>query len=414
MVLLLLSGCGEKSGIVRRPDEAQQPVRVSEPKQSPGFKKTVPPDERVGFAYNGLLRKDLRDSGMGWPLRQLSVAFDIPILDKPKPDEYKDIVIPYELTVGNDENAVTFRLDTARPNELQHLNSAEGANAAYKVIKQGREVQMRSQPFTYHGGDIQVEPLEILRLLHIDYILDGQTYYIKQKERSPIEGKVFFDKKVAIDNGQETEVRIVYRYDQDSNQNYDEVELIVGGESVPLVDHNNPGSSDYYEDGFAESVTYRGETLLAVYLDEDVIILQRSGNGWKRLLSPEQYRSFWEGSLSLRVDQDGTGAFVDADRRLEHRVSVSGGMRGAIYPITLMSFGHFEADESTKTLAITANLSAWEDRSIFNMEIRLVFDGTRFTPVGMASWDEASYGADKGQGKEIRSMDDYLQFDDPL
>jgi hypothetical protein len=51
-----------------------------------------------------------------------------------------------------------------------------------------------------------------------------------------------------------------------------------------------------------------------------------------------------------------------------------------------------------------------EGRGIFNMKIRFIFDGTTFIPIRMASWDDAKYGADKGSGKRIASMDDYLQF----
>jgi hypothetical protein len=410
LILLGCCGCGEKSELSEQSVQTQQSTQYTELKQAPGYTKIIQHDEYDGFVYRGMLRKDLRDSGFGWSLQEIAKVFEIPVQEMEKPEEYKDFVVPYELKIGNDEDAITLRLDTSHKEGLKYLNSFEGANASYKVMQSGNEVNMESPPFTHHGGAINIQPLEFLKMLHIGYSQKGQTFYIGQEVKSHIDGKVFFDDKVMLGNDKVADVKLLYKYDPVSKPNYDKVELTVNGQSIVLFDHDHPGSSDYYQNGYIEGITYHEDSLLEVNLDEDVVILKRTDNGWERIFSPDQYKSFGQGKLSLQIANDGAGTFVDSIHRLESKVSVIGGIPNTVYPINFMYFGHLESDELQNQLVIKANLSAWESRSIFNMEIRFEYDGTNFTPISMASWDNSKYGAEKGAGKEIKSMDEYLQF----
>jgi hypothetical protein len=411
ILTLMLVGCAEDSMPTIQAVQTQQPAQSPELKRVPAYTKSVPPDEYDGFVYQGMLRKDLRDSGFGWPLIALSKAFGIPVVEMEKPKEYKDIVVPYGLNVGNKGEAVTLTLDTSHIEGLKYLISAEGAEASYIVLQKGHQVQMKSPPFTHHGGAINIQPLEMLQLLHISYAQEGQTIYIGQEEKSRIDGKILFDNKVMLGNDKETDVKLIYQYDPASKPNYEKVELTIDRESVILFDHDHKGSSDYYQNGLIEAISFKGDTLLKINLDEDVVILKRTSGHWERAFSPDQYSSFRQGNLSLLIDSEGTGTFIDSFLHLEHKVSAGGGSSNTTYPIDFMSFGHFEADEVQKELVITADLSARnEGRSIFNMKIRFMFDGTTFTPIHMASWDDAKYGSDKGSGKKIKSLDDYLQF----
>jgi hypothetical protein len=407
----MLVGCGENPVPAIQAVQTQQPVQSPEMKRAPAYTKSIPPEEYDGFVYRGMLLKDLRDSGFGWPLIAVSKAFGIPVVEMEKPMAYKDIVVPYGLNVGNKGDAVTFTLDTSHKEGLKYLNSAEGAEASYIVQQKGHQVQMKSPPFSHHGGDINIQPLEMLQLLHIGYAQEGQTVYVGQEVKSRIDGKILFDNKVMLGKDKETDVKLIYQYDQASKPNYDKVELIIDGESVILFDHDHKGSYDYYQNGLIEAISFNGDTLLKINLDEDVVILKRTSDRWERAFAPDQYNSLRQGKLSLLIDSEGTGSFLDSIHRLEHKVSAGSGSPNTIYPIDFMYFGHFETDEAQKELAITADLSARnEGRIIFNMKIRFVFDGTTFTPIRMSSWDDAKYGADKGSGKKITSMDDYLQF----
>jgi hypothetical protein len=409
--MLMLTGCRENPVPNLEAVETQQPAQSIKVKQASAYTKTVQLDEYDGFVYRGMLRKELRDSGFGWSLNAWSKALGISVLEMEKPREYKDIVVPYELKVGNKGEALTFKLDTSNKEGLKYLKSAEGADASYIVMQKGHQIQMKLPPFSHHGGDIHIQPFEMLQLLHIDYAQEGQTFYIGQNEKSRIDGKVLFENKVMVGKDNEAEVKLIYQYDSASKPNYGKIELIIDAQSVILFDHDHKGSSDYYQNGFIETISYKGDTLLKIDLDEDVVILKRSGERWERFFSPDQYRFFKNGSLSLLIDSEGMGTFVDNFHRLEHKVNPGGGSPNTTYPVDIMSFGHFEINEGTMELAVTADLIARnEGRGMFHMKIRFIFDGTTFIPIRMASWDEAKYGADKGSGKKITSLDDYLQF----
>ncbi|KIL39569.1 hypothetical protein SD70_19395 [Gordoniibacillus kamchatkensis] len=410
-VIPFLFGCEDKSGFQKPTTQIQQSAQTPDVKRALSYIKTVPGDEYEGFVYEGMLHKELRDNGFGWSLLDVSKAFGIPVQEIEKPEQYKDFVIPYEFRIGSKDNEVTFRLDTSHKESLKYLKFAEGANATYHVFQNDHEVKMETQPFTHHGGGINIQPLELLQLLHIGYIQKGQTIYVGQDKPSPINGKVLFDNKVEIGSNQKLNVSLVYYYDPGTKPNYEKVELIIDGEPVILFDQDHKGSSGYYQNGFVEAITFRGSQLLKVNLDEDAIILKRTSNRWERVFSPEKYNSILHGTLSLQIASDGSGKFIDSEHRLTHEVSTTGGMPNTVYPIDLISFGHFELDEAQKELAITAELSARnEGRSIFNMKVRFLFDGTTFIPNRMASWDDGKFGADKSSGKEIQSLDDYMQF----
>jgi hypothetical protein len=412
--IIILFGCGEKTEPARQAIQMQQPTPSPKVKQAPAYKKAVQPYEYDGFVYRGLLHKELRDSGFGWSLQDVAKTFEIPFLETAKPKEYKDFVVPYKIRVGNKKEAVTFQLDTSHKEALKYLKSAEGADASYIVMKNGRQVEMKSPPFAHHGSAINIQPMELLQLLHINYVQEGQTFYIGQEAKSPIEGKVLFDHKMMITNKKETDVKLIYHYNQASKPNYEKVDLIIDGESVILFDNNRKGSSDYYENGLVEAVSFNGNTLLKVNLDEDIVILKRTGDRWERVFSPDQYRSFRQDNLSLMIAPDGTGTFIDHIHQLEHKVSVTGGSPNTSYQIGFMFFESFEMDEAQKELAISADLSAQDKgRSIFNMKIRFIYDGTTFIPIRMASWDDGKYGADKAAGKSIKSIDEYQQFSYP-
>ncbi|WP_276356560.1 hypothetical protein [Cohnella caldifontis] len=412
-VILLLFGCEDKSESIQKPaTQTQQPTQSHELKRAPAYTKTVPSDEYAGFVFEGMLHKELRENEFGWSLLGVSKAFGIPVQESEKPKQFKDFIVPYELKIGNKDNMVAFRLDTSRQESLKYLKFAEGANAIYHVFQNGHEVQLKSQPFTHHGGSINIhQPLELLQLLHVGYIQEGEIIYVGQDKSSPINGKVLFDNKVEIGSDKKLDVKLVYYYDPAKQPNYGKVDLSIDGESILLCDHDHKGSSNYYQNGFVEAVAFQGTILLKVNLDEDVVILRRANNRWERVFSPEKYTSILQGTLALQIASDGSGKFIDSEHRRAHDVSATGGAPNTMYPIDLISFGHFELDEAQKELAITADLSARnEGRSIFNMQVRFIFDGATFIPNRMVSWDDGKYGADKSSGKEIKSLDDYLQF----
>ena len=261
ILMFMLVGCGENSVPIIQAVQTQQPAQSPGVKQAPTYTKAVPPDEYDGFVYRGMLRKDLRDSGFGGSLIAVSKAFGIPVVEMEKPKKFKDIVVPYELNVGNKGKEVTFTLDTSYKEGLKYLKSAEGADATYIVLQNGHQVQMKSPPFTHHGGAINIQPLEMLQLLHIGYAQEGQTFYIDKEEKSRIDGKVLFDNKVMLGNDKETDVKLIYQYDPASKPNYEKVELIIDGVSVILFDHGHKGSSDYYQNGLIEAISFKGDTL---------------------------------------------------------------------------------------------------------------------------------------------------------
>lgn len=308
-ILLMLFGCEQKSVPIQQAVQTQQPVQSPEVKQAPAYTKAVPPDEYDGFVYRGMLRKDLRDSGFGWSLTAVSKAFEIPVVEKEKPEKYKDIVVPYEVNVGKKEAEVTFTLDTSHKEALQYLKTAERADASYIVRQKGHQVQLNPPPLIHHGGVILIQPLEILQLLPIAYAQEGKTFYIGQ-EKSPIDGKVLFNDKVMLANDKKSDVKLIYQYDPASKPNYEKVELIIDGESVTLFDHDHKGSFDYYENGFIEAISFNGDLLLKVNLDEDVVILKSTGDRWERVFSPDQYGSFKNSNLSLLINSEGMGTFV--------------------------------------------------------------------------------------------------------
>jgi hypothetical protein len=123
-------------------------------KQAPAYTKTVPPYEHDVFVYRGFLHKELRDSGFGWSLEDVAKTFEIPVVETAKPEEYKDFVVPYKIRVGNKKEAVTFQLYTSHKEALKYLTFAEGADASYIVMQNGRQVEMKSPPFAHHGSAI--------------------------------------------------------------------------------------------------------------------------------------------------------------------------------------------------------------------------------------------------------------------
>lgn len=372
-------------------------------------------DEFRDVVYQGYLYKCLYENEWGWNLCELCSTLGINmVIQEDKNGIYKNWAIPINFYVEKKGIKLAFEGDMGSLDGFD-IKNPYMASIRYKVYKDGKEILLKHVPLTYRSGGPYMDIKELLGLFEISYYTDADTLYIDSMAPTDVKGKIFFDGNVALDSGKKVYCKLIYTYKNNNDTGYSSVELHFNDgreQKIPLFTEDHRGSAEYYDGGGIDHISIKGEDFIQVNLSQDTFIYKYLNGQLIYVFSEREYKKYFKGNFALEGDTDGKYIYTDKLNKIRRELVCDDVKPRTAYKISVISFDRLEQDVNNNSLNLVLNAGVIEgEKQIFGFSLTFVYDGKAFIPSKVVSIDWKKFGADKQNGKDIRSMSDYRYFE---